>query len=155
MMNATEMTPIILMKKTIEELNEKARLMEQYAKLTQSYLNSLPKIDKYVEGLLLENNGTVTILLGDDSWNHKANVKNGFAAIIEKNTTSYPRNSLPYWENNYPLGRDVILNIQEYANYLRQHGYKVTVANATFDACSSTGKSECIMIAQSMHIEIA
>ena len=155
MRNAQELYAIVSMKKTIEDLTAKAEALEKFKRLTERYLKNIPRLDEYVEALLLEHNGTATLLLGEERWCQTSATKdNGFACVIEKNTTSYPRNHYPYWDHNYPIKGDSFLNINDYAEYLRRHGYKVTITNADFTASSSSGKTECVMWAKAMKISV-
>ena len=142
---AIEMAKAINEKIEAERLERERRRQEQIAEYMKEFFASLEEIDKYVEEKLLENNGSVELLIDCEYWRGKEN----FYFFAKK---TYCDGTLPYW-GNAPLTPS--FHLDTYCEYLKNLCYNVELVKRPFKAQSSTGKTTREMPGLTLKISIA
>jgi hypothetical protein len=145
---ALEIAVEVAEKQRIEAEKEKAFREKRLNEAMEEFKKRLPEIDAFVEKKLIEGNGTAEILV-DDVWMYGCD--RYFSTFTRKDTYSYPRNKYPYWRNRK---ENFFFHLDTYIEYLQAHCYKVEIIYNPVRACSSTGKSECVMEGKTLKISI-
>lgn len=123
-----------------EEIERKIKEQKQFEENMDKYLTQMmPKLNTFIEQQLLKGNGKTEFLVKKCS----AMTEKGFYFIGEIRNPYHTK--FPYWNLFYhpyfSLGC-TILCLEHYVKFLQELCYDVTIEDATFRGCSSTGKSE-------------
>lgn len=135
-----------------EEIERKIKEQKQFEENMNKYLTQMmPKLNNFIEQQLLKGNGKMEFFVKECT----AQSEKGFCYIGEiKN----PYNTeLPYWNLIYHssfLSTCNILYLEHYIKFLKELCYDITIEDATFRGCSSTGKSKEWVSCQMITIKI-
>lgn len=147
---ALEMKVAVEEKLLQEEIERERKRQEQYEKNMNTYLTEmLPKINDFVEKLLLEGNGKAEFLIKKCT----AASEQGFYYIGE---ISNPyQTELPYWNLFYHKAFvSNLLHLEHYVNFLKNLCYDVSVEEASFYGNSSTGKTKKLVSCSCVKVSI-